>query len=333
MTTTPTIEKASFFTVINNNVAGKKLFDVHFNPQSLQYTITNTLKNTGSGNSTIQYTGQSTGKLTFDLIFDTTSRGEDVRLHTVKVAKLMEPGNNKNKTPPTVMFEWGLYTFIGLVESYKETIDFFSFNGVPLRASVNLTLSSQKDVFKGGSDKYTATTDGSMVGPNNSNAVEAPAPDLNDGRGVTQTATKAGNPAAARQIAAQNGIENMRFPGSGSIKLNESFNGIENMGFPASGSIQLNASLTATGVASMAGVNASAGGVFAGLRSRTEGSVSAGIELSNFLRPSSTASLGIEDPSAFAIGGQASLQGSASIKADVGKAGALKSRIEFDGGE
>ena len=311
MSTTPVIKKASI-----NTEKGKKLFDVHFNPQSLQYTITNTLPNTGLGNSTKQYTGQSTGKLTFDLIFDTTTSGEDVRCHTVRVAKLMEPGDNKKKTPPKVKFEWGLYTFTGMVESYKETIDFFSADGVPLRASVNLTLSSQDEVFEGGSGKKKAGTGASLVGRagSNSNVLETISPSgSNTGWGLTITATLAGNPAFAREIAARNGIENMRFPGNGSI--------------------QLNASFTATGASSMAGVSARAGGVFAGLRTLTEGNVSVGIELSNFLRPSSTASLGVEDPSAFALGGQASLQGSASLKADVGKAGALKARIEFDGGE
>jgi hypothetical protein len=305
MPTTPTFENATF----KNITANKQPFKVHFNPQTLQYTITNTLSNTGSGNSSKQYTGESTGKLTFDLIFDTTSKGEDVRLHTVQVAKLMKPGNDDDKTPPIVEFAWGLYTFSGMVESYRETIDFFSANGVPLRASVNLTLSRQDKVFEGGSSPGDAGTGGSLAGRggSNANAMQTPAPGPNDGRGITQTATQAGNPAAAHEIAAQNGIENMRFPGSGSV--------------------QLNASFTATGATSMAGVSAGAGGVFA------EGSVSGSIKLSNFLRPSATASLGVEDPSAFALGGQASLQGSASIKADVGKSGALKARIEFDGGE
>jgi len=312
MATTPSVQKASF-----NSVSGTKLFDVHFNPQTLQYTITNTLSNTGSGNSSKQYTGESTGKLTLDLVFDTTSTGEDVRLHTVQVAKLMEPGGNDDRTPPVVKFEWGLYAFSGMVESYRETIDFFSADGVPLRASVNLTLSSQDEVFEGGSDQRRANTGGSMAGRGSANAVQAPPAGPAGGRGITLTATLAGNPAAARQIAAQNGIENLRFPGSGSIQLDASFTAT--------------AAVSITGVGGVS-VSASAGGVFDGLRAQAPGNVSGGIKLSNFLRPSATASLGTEDPSAFALGGQARLQGSASLKADVGQAGALKAKIEFDGG-
>lgn len=308
MPTTPDVLKAS----IRNTVSGES-FRVHFNPLTLQYTIANTLANTGSGNSTKQYTGESTGKLTMDLVFDTTDTGEDVRLHSIKVAQLMEPGDNEDKTPPVVAFEWGLYTFSGMVETYRENIDFFSADGVPLRASVNITLSSQDEVFEGGSSARRANTGGSLAGRNSPNAVQAPPPGPGDGRGVTATATQAGNPGAARAIAAANGVENMRFPGSAPLAIE--------------------ASASAAAAAPMAGVSlgAAAGGAFAGLRTATEASVS--LKLGNFLRPSATAALGTEDPSAFALGGQARLQGSASFKADVGKSGALKARIEFDGGE
>ena len=306
MPNTPNIVKASF------KIRGSdESFDVHFNPQTLQYVITNNLKNTGSGNSAKQYVDKSTGKLTMDLVFDTTDTGEDVRLHTVRVAQLMEP-DESDKTPPVVEFEWGLYTFAGMVENYKETIDFFSSDGVPLRASINLTLSSQDDVFEGGSDERTANTGGSLAG-GGGNSVQTPSPSDSDGRGITQTATKAGNPAAARDIAAQNGLENMRFPGS--IQL------------------EVSSSKVSAGVSSMAGVSASVGGAFAGLRTQVSTSVSGSIKLGNFLRPAGTAQLGTEDPAGFSLGGQARLQGSASFKADVGKAGALKARIEFDGGE
>ena len=42
--------------------------EVHFNPESLQFSITNNMENQGSGNSTKQYVSSSTGKLTMDLI-------------------------------------------------------------------------------------------------------------------------------------------------------------------------------------------------------------------------------------------------------------------------
>lgn len=307
MLNSPTIVKATF------KIRGSSdSFPVHFNPQTLQYTITNNLRNTGSGNSTKQYVSDSTGKLTMELIFDTTDSGEDVRLNTVRVAQLMEP-NESDKTPPVVEFEWGLYTFAGMVENYRETIDFFSADGVPLRASVNITLSSQDEVFEGGSDERRANTGGSMASRSGANSVQTPPPNPNDGRGVTQTATQAGNPAAARDIAAQNGIENMRFPGTAQL--------------------QINASVSAAPAASISVSSGKVGGSFTALRTQASASVGGRIKLENFLRPSGTAGLGTEDGSGFSLGGQARLQGSASFKADVGKAGALKARIEFDGGE
>ncbi len=310
MPNTPNIVRASF------KIRGSDdSFDVHFNPASLQYTITNKMKNTGSGNSAKQYVDESTGKLTMDLIFDTTDSGEDVRLHTVRVAQLMEPEED-DKTPPIVEFEWGLYTFAGMMQTYKETIDFFSSDGVPLRASVNLTLASQDDVFEGGSDERAANTGtagalGNAIGNN----VRTPAPPNSNGRGVTQTATKACNPSSGRDIAAQNGLENMRFSGGAEL--------------------QVSASLPSASVSSMTGVsaNANAGSAFSGLRTQAGFSAGVCIKLGDFLRPAGTAQFGTEVSSAFALGGQAQLQGSASFKADVGAAGALKAKIEFDGGD
>ena len=306
MPNTPNIVKASF-----RIRGGDDSFDVHFNPQTLQYTITNNLKNTGSGNSAKQYVDESTGKLTMDLVFDTTDTGEDVRLHTVKVAQLMEP-DESDKTPPIVEFEWGLYSFAGMMQSYKETIDYFSADGVPLRASVNLTLASQDEVFEGGSDERSADTGGSLAA-GGSDAVQAPPPPRSDGRGVTQTATQAGNPDAARRIAAQNGLENMRFPGSAVL--------------------QINGAAAVAAASPMAGVSVSGGGAFAGLRTQADAGVGGSLKLANFLRPAGTAQLGTEDAAGFSLGGRARLQGSASFKADVGRAGSLKAKIEFDGGE
>ena len=286
-------------------------FEVHFNPASLQYSISNQLKNTGSGNSAKQYVDESSGKLSMELIFDTTDTGEDVRLHSLQVARLMEPGQS-DKTPPVVVFAWGLYTFAGLMERYKETIDYFSSDGVPLRATVNLTLASQDEVFEGGSSERSAMTRGSLAGGGGDNGlVQTPPPPDSDGRGVTQVATQGGNPAAARRIAALNGLENMRFVGEARL--------------------QVGATGPAAGVSSLTPAGPEAGGVFPGLRSQAETHAGGSLKLNNYSGPAKTAHLGTEDATCFSIGGQARFQGSASLRADVGKAGALKARLEFDG--
>src|SRR5262245_4980671 len=90
---------------------------VHFNPVSLQYTVSNTLKEEGQGKSKKQHVSQSSAKLTMDLVFDTTISGDDVRITTDKIARLMAPDDKK--VPAVVLFQWGVYTFKGMVESYK----------------------------------------------------------------------------------------------------------------------------------------------------------------------------------------------------------------------
>jgi hypothetical protein len=257
---------------------------VHFNPESLQYTITNNVSNTGSGNASKQYTSQSTGKLTMDLLFDTTGSGEDIRVYTSKIAKFMNP--KEQNAPPIVIFEWGLYTFKGLVESFKETIDFFSANGVPLRASVNLSLSSQDEVFEGGARK--AKTDGSF-------SLKPPAAFASGGFGISA---------------------------GGGIGLGLSIGGGAGAGISAGVSV---------GGGMSAGVSASAG-AFAGLRSGAVVSSSkTRLNVDPFIDEKVTANFGTDEQSSFSLGGQAGMQGSASLKADVGKPGGLKMRIEFDG--
>jgi hypothetical protein len=173
--------------------------DIQFNPASLQYTIENTLSEPSKDGVQRQYVTQSSGKLTMDLYYDTTDTGADVRSKTQEVAKLMEPvnqGSNKN-VPPTVQFEWGTYTFTGLVQTYKETIDYFSANGVPLRASINLTIASQSGVFQ-------------EVDPNKP-AQAAQVTPTSSFDSATSVAQRGGDPSAARALASANGLDSMRF--------------------------------------------------------------------------------------------------------------------------
>jgi hypothetical protein len=324
-----TIERA-FFQVEGSS----EKVEVHFNPESLQYTITNNLENQGSGNSTKQYVSDSTGKLTLDLVFDSTGSGEDVRLKTVKIAKFMEPsGSGTNKAPPIVNFEWGLYKFKGMVETYKETIDYFSANGVPLRASINISMSSQDKVFEGGSKARNAGTSDSAGQPNNS----VPANPV-QGKGITDIATRAGDPGAAKGIAASNGVESMRFPGDSAVELDASValkgpSGFVSVGGGLDPGIGANLGLSAgisVGSNMSAGVSAGAG-AFSGLHSSTGSRAAATLNLAKFIDADVSGSFGI-DSASIGIGGSAGLQGSASLKAEVGTAGQLKSKIEFDGG-
>lgn len=270
--------RASFRIVAGAGEASE--FEVHFNPASLQYTITNTMQEQGEDKK--QHVSQSTGKLTMDLIFDTTGDGQDVRNFTTKVAGLMKP--DEEERPPTVRFEWGAYSFQGLMESYRETIDFFSPGGVPLRAAINLTLVSQDKVFE-------AATAGPL---NVGGSLEAeplemfvPKPLEGGTRGSPQdVASRAGVPGAARVIAAANGAESLRFASAGSLAV--------------------------------PGGRAAAG-------PRTA------INLRKLARTQDDRGLATELGASFGVGGQARVQGAASLRADVGAGGSLHSRVRFEG--
>ncbi len=240
--------------------------EVHFNPVSLQYTVSNTLEK-GKGNDKKQYVTQSTGKLTMDLVFDTTTDGQDVRTFTEKIARFMEP--DEKKIPPIIQFEWGTYKFQGMVESYKETIDFFSPDGVPLRASINLTLARQDKVFEP-TEKSRADTQAELT----PEPVEVPA---GSDQSPTSAATMAGDPRAARSLAAANGFETLRFPSGPVLTVGA---GVQLRGpaaFATGGagiSAGAGVSLGAGGLSLGAGAG---GGLSAGLGGGIGGSVSAGI--------------------------------------------------------
>src|SRR5262249_32459168 len=69
----------------------------------------------------------------------------DVRELTKKVAYFITPKKvSKEYLPPAVRFQWGSFHFDGIMDSMEESLEFFSSDGVPLRASVSLSLSQQR---------------------------------------------------------------------------------------------------------------------------------------------------------------------------------------------
>ena len=125
---------------------------VDFDPQSLELSYT-TSGDTGGVNKTAsgtwnktpaQQSGQS-ATLSVTLIFDTTTTdGVSVQTRTDPLVLLTLPHNlteGQASSRRVVCFQWGSFNFFGCVESMTQTIDFFSDSGVPLRASVHLSIS------------------------------------------------------------------------------------------------------------------------------------------------------------------------------------------------
>lgn len=232
---------------------GGERVEAHFNPVSLQYTVTNTLKEEGKGNKRKQYITQSSAKLTMDLVFDTTGTGADVRDQTKKIATFMEPeepasANSKKQTAAVVEFRWGVYTFRGMVESFKETIDYFSREGVPLRSSVNLTLARQDETFAPGGQAGASRNP--SLSPDNLDAVDVPP------SAASEAASQAGNPQGARDLGAANNQDSLRFPSGGGLTVP----GQITLGAPAAFSAGASASAGAGfGVSAGAGISAGFG--------------------------------------------------------------------------
>ena len=288
--------------------------EVQFNPVSLEHTIANQLQ--GEGGQAAQHVSSSSAELSLELIFDTTDTGADVRTKTNPVANLMKPGGGQSGddaarlAPPRVTFDWGAFRFQGLVKSFKETIDYFSADGVPLRATVSLTLSSDEHVFEalGDPNRTASVADG----------LEVPGGD------PSSLAAAGGAPGAARAIASANGLESLRFGAGASLSIGGGVSIKPPAAFAAGGGAGFGISL---GV----GVSASAGPVSGQLSAGVSASAGAFAALGQPPAATSLTSLdprrlvgGAVPPAAprggtqFDLTGKALTQGPSSFQANVG---------------
>jgi hypothetical protein len=325
-TPTPMIESLATARFKTVKAAEPIEVSVHFNPASLQYTVSNTLKDQGSGSKKKQYVSQTTAKLTMDLVFDTTATGVDVRETTDKMAKLLKPhGPSGKQVPPLVEFGWGVYRFTGMVEQYKETLDFFAASGVPLRSSVNLTLSSQDVIFESNKNP-NASVDGNLA-PEPVSVPTSPGP----AGGPAGLANSLGDPRAARAIAAANGSDSLRFSAGAELAVGVG----AGVSLSAAAAFSTGASAGfGLGISGGAGLGIS-GGVGAGLSADFSGlRASASTEVS-MPDPGTaltlTADAGAGGGTQFGLGGRAQATGSASLSADVGANAELTVRLGFGG--
>jgi Contractile injection system tube protein len=159
-----TLQKAQLVPVDPNTKQAlmDQAIPVHFNPETLKLSYTVTVKaDTASKNSSdqpAQQSSNSTAKLAVDLVFDTTDLFEDqqdgadvIKQVTGKiVATFVAPptpddaSNGKPIPANPCLFLWGTFQFVGMIESYNETLEFFSASGVPLRAAVSLSLTENR---------------------------------------------------------------------------------------------------------------------------------------------------------------------------------------------
>ena len=207
---------------------------VQFNPESLKVSFANQLvQPSGAGDQrgspARQFVGAGTTKLALTLWFDVgspqppgSSTVDDVRKLTKKVAYFITPkpvqGKPDKFVPPAVRFAWGSFQFDGLMDSLEETLEYFSPEGKPLRASLGLSLSQQKIQFAfrdtgapSSAGSGSAGAPGTPATPGTQPLAQAPA-----GSTVQGLADAAGA-SDWQAIAAANGIENPRLLTPGAL--------------------------------------------------------------------------------------------------------------------
>lgn len=302
---------------------------VHFNPATLQYTVTNTMGPATTGATSRQHVTQSVAKLTMDLVFDTTladervgvQGGEDVRAFTERLARYMKPfGSAEERTPAVVAFSWGAYEFTGTLEQYSETLDLFSADGVPLRSAIKLTLSQDAPSFESNRSPSPRAD-----APAGNAPVEVPG-----GAGPAAVASQGGDPRAARALASANGAASLRFGAGASLRVDAGVS----LGAAASFSAGAKAG-AGVGIGGGAGIGigggaglgieATAGAAFAGLRASVDTKPLA-LSAKALLPGPAGAGASLGASAGFSAGGMAGAGGGGSLSADVG----AKARIGFD---
>ena len=210
---------------LSSELPGGKSIDVQFNPDSLKVTYANQVVQPEGGNQAAgtagrQFVGAGTTKLALTLWFDISAMTEnavdDVRRLTKDVIHFMSPKASEQDAsklaPPGTRFSWGSFIFDGMVEGLEETLEFFSPEGKPLRASIALTLSQQKILVS------TFEGDGKVA-----RAGARPFASAKQGDSLQGMAADAGKGGNWQGIASANGIEDpLRMNAGQFVDLNAS---------------------------------------------------------------------------------------------------------------
>jgi len=144
---------------------GSAAVPCEFNPES--FTIERSVNYSqhqipGSDRPVIQYISGSAETMSFSLLFDTYSGGigtgqveaaastiapdaakADVRIFTEPLMKLTTV-NSDTHTPSLVEFVWGTISFKGYIQSISQQFTMFNMFGKPVRATVDISLISNK---------------------------------------------------------------------------------------------------------------------------------------------------------------------------------------------
>jgi hypothetical protein len=216
---------------------GGQRADVQFNPETLKVAFANQIVQPEGGGDqrgqpARQFVGAGTTKLTLSLTIDVTAppyaeQGKsDVRELTQQIAYFITPqpadgsggassgsaGAQTQLVPPGVRFLWGSFQFDGMMDSLDESLELFSPDGKPLRATLSIALSQQKITHFFDPSSASPSSRGGASPTGTKPLTASPA-----GATLQALADGGGGGSSWQAIASANGIENPRRLAAGSL--------------------------------------------------------------------------------------------------------------------
>jgi len=176
---------------------------VIFNPAEYSLETGNQFASTplpGLSNPVLSWVSGDADTLTMELFFDTYTNkgGSDVREETKKISRLLEIDPELH-APPPVKFVWGGLEFNAVIERLTQRFTMFLENGVPVRATLNVTFKEYKTIEEQLNPKPKRSSDWTKF------RVIAEGDQL-----YLIAAAEYGDPVLWRRIADANDIENPR---------------------------------------------------------------------------------------------------------------------------
>jgi hypothetical protein len=141
-----------------------------FNPAELQISRSNSWSGgarRGKDAPELEFDGGEASSMSLDLLFDTTDAGVPVTNYTNKILDLMKidttlsgyDASKNNGRPPWVKFHWGdMHSFKAIIESVDIRFTYFSSSGMPMRASVDMSLKQYEPDANWGPQNPTSGT-------------------------------------------------------------------------------------------------------------------------------------------------------------------------------
>ncbi|NOY64102.1 MAG: LysM peptidoglycan-binding domain-containing protein [Nitrospirae bacterium] len=189
-----------------------------FNPKELSVEKSNQFAEInipGLSSSLLQFVRGNSRTITLELFFDTYEEGKDVREYTDAItgwdagsmfSKLPDTSkglmdiDSELHAPPVCLFIWGSFVFQCIIERVTKRFTMFLPEGIPVRATLNVTLKEYKEVDIQVKEIDTHSADITKRWM------------VKEGDSLWLIADKEyGDPADWRLIAEANGIENPRY--------------------------------------------------------------------------------------------------------------------------